>query len=88
MIIRNSIQETTGTKNNVAQSFYQNIFYDVSEGITSPFVFEIPKYTTNGGTTDYYGQNPLAIFTNLVKPFIRFYFSANTSSFGPDVCSV
>jgi len=85
MIVRNSIQETTGTENNVAQSFYQNIFYNVSIGITSPFVFEVPKYTTNGGTTDYYGQNPLAIFTNLVKPFIRFDFSANTTSFGPDV---
>lgn len=85
MIVKNSIQETTGTENNVAQSFYQNIFYDVSLGITSPFVFEVPKYTTNGGTTDYYGQNPLAIFTNLVKPFIRFDFSANTASFGPDV---
>ena len=85
MIIRKSIQETTGTEENVAQSFYQNIFYDVSPGDVEPFIFEIPVYTTNGGTKDYYGQNPLAIFTNLVKPFIRFDFTENSSSFGPDV---
>jgi len=85
MIFINSIQETTGTNDSVVQSFYQNIFYDVSDGVISPFTFNVPKFTTNGGTTDYYEQNPLAIFTNLVKPFIRFDFSANTSSFGPDV---
>lgn len=85
MIIRQSKQETSGSENSISQSFYQNIFYDVSMSGTEPFIFEIPKYTTNGGTKDYYGQNPLAIFTNLVKPFIRFDFSANTISFGSDV---
>lgn len=84
MIIRESRQETTGTADNFAQSFYQNIFYDASMGTTTPFVFDTPSYTTLGGTKDYYGQNPLAIFTNLVKPFITFDFSANTSSFGPN----
>ena len=85
MIIQNSIQETTGNEQNVVQSFYQNIFYYTSEGVVSPFAFEVPQYTTIGGTTDYYGQDPLAIFTNLVLPFIRFDFTENASSFGPDV---
>jgi len=85
MIEKKSIQETTGTERNVAQSFYQNIFYNVNNGVVSPFVFDIPMYTTVGGTKDYYLQDPRSIFTNLVKPFIRFDFSANTASFGPTV---
>jgi len=85
MIIKKSIQETTGTDENVAQSFKQNIFFDVAEAATLPFAFEVPIYTTVGGTKDYYGQNPNAIFTSLVKPFIRFDFSKNTTSFGPNV---
>lgn len=84
-IIRKSIQETTGTIRNVAQSFKQNIFFDVLEAATTPFAFEVPVYTTIGGTDDYYGQNPNAIFTSLVKPFIRFDFSENTASFGSNV---
>lgn len=84
-IIKKSIQETTGNSRNVAQSFKQNIFFDVLEAATLPFAFEVPLYTTIGGTKDYYGQNPNAIFTSLIKPFVRFNFSANTSSFGPNV---
>ena len=83
-IIRTSIQQTSGNQNSVSQVFYQNIFYDLPMVEVSPFVFYIPVFTTNGGTKDYYGQNPRAIFTNLVKPFIRFDFSENTSSFGPN----
>ncbi|MEK6829307.1 MAG: carboxypeptidase-like regulatory domain-containing protein [Nanoarchaeota archaeon] len=82
-INRQSIQETTGNSDNVAQSFKQNIFFDAAEAITLPFVFEVPKYTTAGGTVNYYSQEPNAIFTSLIAPFIRFDFSANTSSFGP-----
>lgn len=84
MIIKNSIQETTGTNDNIAQSLYQNIFYNTSTGVVSPFIFNAPMYTTFGGTKDYYGQNPLAIFTNLVDPFIRFTFTANTGSLSAD----
>jgi len=83
-IIKKSIQETTGNSSNVAQSFKQNIFFSASEVATSPFTFNVPMYTTIGGTKDYYGQNPNAIFTSLVKPFVRFNFSSNMSSFGPN----
>jgi hypothetical protein len=82
-IIRTSIQETTGDSSDVVQIFYQNIFYDLPEVTTVPFTFETPIFTTNGGSRDYYGQNPRSIFTNLVKPFIRFDFTENASSFGP-----
>jgi len=85
MIEKKSIQETTGNATNVAQSFYQNIFFTTKNGVTVPSVFEVPQYTTVGGTKDYYMQDPLSIFTNLVKPFIIFDFSENTASFGPTV---
>jgi len=85
MIIRQSIQQTTGTSNDVVQAFYQNIFVRYTEVSITPAIFDVPEYTTLGGTTDYYGQDPKAIFTNLVKPFIRFNFSENTSSFGNNV---
>ena len=85
MIIRKSIQETTGNESNVTQSFKQNIFYFVKEASSKPFIFDTPQYTTIGGTTDYYGQNDNSIFTSLVKPFIRFNFTENTDSFGDDV---
>jgi len=84
MIYRESKKSTTGDEDSVVQSFTHNIYYDSSESIISPFIFEVPQYSTVGGTTDYYGQNPLAIFTSLVKPFIRYDFSENTDSFGPD----
>lgn len=84
-INRTSWQETTGNEQNVAQSLYQNIFVNSLEGVSTPFVFDIPVYTTLGGTKEYYEQNPLSIFTNLVKPFIRFDFTENSSSFGPTV---
>ena len=84
MIIRSSIRETTGNNNNVAQSFKQNIFFDSKNTNDNPFIFNTPMYTTLGGTKDYYGQNPLAIFTNLVDPFIRFTFTANTFSLSGD----
>lgn len=83
-IIKKSIQETTGNSNNVAQSFKQNVFFESSETLNNPFIFNVPMYTTYGGTKDYYGQNPLSIFTNLVDPFIRFNFTANTYSLSGD----
>jgi len=85
MIEKKSIQSTTGTRYNIAQVFSQNIFYNSSKTETTPFVFNVPQYSTIGGTLNYYTQDSLAIFTNIVKPFIRFDFSENTASFGSDV---
>ena len=81
-IIRTSLKQTSGNQKSVAQVFYQNIFYDLPQVSTIPFVFDVPIFTTNGGSVDYYGQDSKSIFTNLVKPFIRFNFIENTSSFG------
>jgi hypothetical protein len=75
---------TAGGSNSVSQVFYNNYLAD-SRPVQIPFfLFEKPMYYTYGGTLDYYGQDPYAIFTNLVRPPIRFVFSANTSSLSGD----
>lgn len=71
---------TVGDNNTKAQAFYNNIWVKPFNGIIPVFEQIIPSYTTVGGTKDYYGQNPLSIFTNLAKPFIRYTFTAETSS--------
>jgi len=75
---------TSGTKNNVSQVFYNNIFVN-NTSVTVPF-FSImkPKFTTYGGTLNYFSQDPYAIFTNLVRPPIRFIITANTESLSGD----
>lgn len=75
---------TSGTKNSVSQVFYNNCFAD-SGPVTTTFTTLLkPKFYTYGGTLNYYGQDPNAIFTNLVRPPIRFVFSANTESLSGD----
>ena len=75
---------TAGDSNSVSQAFYNNCLADSMPAQTSFFSFLKPMYYTYGGTLDYYGQDPYAIFTNLVRPPIRFIFSANTSSLSGD----
>ncbi len=75
---------TTGTKDSVSQVFYNNYLADSTPGQTSFFSFYKPQYFTYGGTLSYYSQDPYSIFTNLVRPPIRFVFSANTSSLSGD----
>ena len=65
-----------------AEFFYVNQFVDVEQFNGSYFQFNTPKYYTYGGTLDYYGQSAYSIFTNIARPYIRFVFTANTSSFG------
>lgn len=72
--------QTSGTKDSVSQVFYNNLYAD-SEPVKTSFTSILkPKFTTYGGTLNYYAQDPNAIFTNLVRPPIRFVFSANTGS--------
>lgn len=72
--------QTSGTKNTITQVFYNNLYAD-SEPVKTSFSNVLkPKFTTYGGTLNYFSQDPYAIFTNLVKPPIRFVFSANTSA--------
>lgn len=76
--------ETAGSSSGVSQVFYNNYLADSRPVQTPFFSFEKPMFYTYGGTLNYYGQDPYAIFTNLVRPPIRFIFSANTGSLSGD----
>lgn len=79
-IFRDIRYETSGDKNSVTQVFYNNLYAD-SDPVRTTFSSVLkPKFTTYGGTLNYFAQDPYAIFTNLVRPPIRFVFSANTES--------
>ena len=71
---------TVGNNNSSAQAFYNNYWVESYGGRIPVFAQTIPTYTTIGGTNDYYGQNPLSIFTNLAHPFIRYTFTGSTSA--------
>lgn len=71
---------TAGNHESVSQVFYNNTFANSKQVKTNFFSFNKPMYTTYGGTLNYYGQDPFSIFTNLVRPPIRFVFTANTNS--------
>lgn len=77
--------ETVGNSDDVIQYFYQNNFISYNSPPTEIFNFEVPKFSTAGGTLDYYGQSPYATFTSLNKPFFRFLFTGNTFSLSGDV---
>lgn len=71
---------TSGDENSSAQAFYNNYFANSEDGFLPVFSHSVPTYTTVGGTKDYYLQNPLSIFTNLSRPFIRYKFTGETSA--------
>lgn len=75
---------TAGDNNSVSQAFYNNYMADSKPVQANYFSFNKPQYYTYGGTLNYYSQDPYAIFTNLVRPPIRFVFSANTESLSGD----
>ena len=76
--------ETAGDSTSMSQVFYNNYLADSRPVQTSFVSFSKPMFITYGGTLNYYSQDPYAIFTNLVRPPIRFQFSANTSSLTGD----
>lgn len=76
--------KTVGNKDTVSQVFYNNTYFDSTPGLTPFFSFYKPMFYTYGGTLNYYSQDPYAIFTNLVRPPIRFVFSSHTESLSGD----
>jgi hypothetical protein len=65
-----------------AESFYVNHFIDIEKFNSSYFNYNTPLYYTLGGTLNYYNQDIYSVFTNVANPFIRYFFTANTESFG------
>ena len=80
MISKNEYRKKTGNENSVASSFYSNKIVNVFEKNLRNISFDIPEYTTFGGSDEYYSQNPNTIFTNVSTPFVRFNFTGNTHS--------
>jgi len=74
-------RRSTGDQNSTIQTFWSNALVDPGYPYVEPFIFDLPEFTTFGGTLNYYGQDHSAVFTSQNTPFIRFNFSANTSSF-------
>ena len=71
---------TVGDNDSEIQAFYNNYWAESYGGRVPLFSQTIPSYVTIGGTLDYYGQNPLSVFTNLSRPFIRYTFTGSTSA--------
>ncbi len=80
MINNREYRQKTGSNNSVARTFWSNKNVNVFEQPLKEIVFDVPQYTTDGGSISYYSQDPEMIFTNLNTPFIRYYFTANTHS--------
>ena len=59
---KKTMQETTGSNKNVAQSFFQNIIIDSKISPSKPFTFERPMFNSTGGSKEYYGQELSSIF--------------------------
>lgn len=74
----------SGDRNSRSQIFFNNYFADTKSVSALFYSFEKPMYYTYGGTLNYYGQDQYSIFTNLVRPPIRFVFTANTTSLSGD----
>lgn len=74
----------TGENDSRVQAFYNNYYTNSTPVQTTYFVFNKPAFINYGGTSSYYSQDPFSIFTNLVRPPIRFLFSANTASLSGD----
>lgn len=75
---------TAGDNNSRSQAFFNNYFADAKSVTALFFSFDKPMFYTYGGTLNYYGQDQYSIFTNLVRPPIRFIFTANTNSLSGD----
>lgn len=73
-------RKSTGNVNSTVRSFYSNKNVSIEEDKMRNFIFDVPQFSTFGGTVNYYSQEPAMLFTNINTPFIRYVFTANTHS--------
>jgi len=76
---------SSGTKDSFQQVFYNNKWVQIAMPNTEPFAFNLTKADIIGGTDNYYAQISDSIFTSVARPFFRFYYTGNTSSFSDEV---
>lgn len=80
-IEKNIVSRTSGSGDSASQVCISNTIVHHKEVVTSPFQFDVPTYTLNGATFNYYMQTTDGISANLnnIKT-LTFVFSANTNS--------
>lgn len=75
------ISTTSGSGDSASQVFLSNTLSTLSEGITVPNEFNVPVYSLNGATFNYYTQTTDGISSSLNgRKSFTFTFSSNTSS--------
>ncbi len=75
------ISRTSGSGDSMSQVFLSNNFADSKEAVTTPIGFNVPIYTLQGATFNYYEQTTDGISASLNNSkSITFLISANTSS--------
>src|SRR6185369_14333845 len=72
---------TSGSGNSMSQVFLSNTIVKHNEAVTSPFNFDVPVYSLQGATFNYYQQTTDGISASLnnIKT-VTFLISANTNS--------
>jgi hypothetical protein len=81
-INKNIISRTVGDYNDISQTFIQNYIINLNDEITVPSIFNVPRFSLNGATYDFYNQTVDGISVNLNNQKSLFYnYTANTSSF-------
>lgn len=80
-IVKEIIARTVGENDDVAQVFTQNAIVDVPIEKTKVFAFEVPLYTIQGATFDFYNQTTEGISTDLnnIKKITYTFLSGSTS---------
>lgn len=80
-IIKTTTSRTSGSNTGVFQVFLANEIAENNPNLTTPFIFDAPKYNLRGATKDFYSQTTDSISTSLnnIKK-IFFDFTANTES--------
>ena len=76
---------SSGSKEDFQEVFWNNKWVQIAEPNTEPFAFALPQPNIIGGTSNYYAQIADGIFTSVARPFFRFQYTGNTSSFSNDV---
>ena len=56
-ITKTITKRQTGDNDSAVQVFIENTFVDIPKTKTLPFNFEVPVYTLQGATYNYYNQN-------------------------------
>ena len=81
-INQNIISSTIGENDGISQLFIQNNIININDTFVYPKIFEIPQFTLNGATFEYYQQTIDGVSVNINnQKTLGYTYTANTSSF-------